>query len=37
MAIQARVTDCWREPLEDDATIVVLGVAQPDPRLRAQA
>jgi serine phosphatase RsbU (regulator of sigma subunit) len=27
MAIQAAVTDCWREPLEDDATIVVLAVA----------
>jgi hypothetical protein len=27
MAIQAQVTDCWREPLEDDATIVALGVA----------
>jgi serine phosphatase RsbU (regulator of sigma subunit) len=27
MAIQSAVTDCWREPLEDDATIVVLAVA----------
>jgi serine phosphatase RsbU (regulator of sigma subunit) len=27
MAIQAAVTDCWKEPLEDDATIVVLAVA----------
>ena len=26
MAIQAAVTDCWAEPLEDDATIVVLAV-----------
>jgi serine phosphatase RsbU (regulator of sigma subunit) len=26
MAIQQSVTDCWREPLEDDATIVVLAV-----------
>ncbi len=26
MAIQQTVTDCWREPLEDDATIVVLAV-----------
>jgi serine phosphatase RsbU (regulator of sigma subunit) len=26
MAIQDAVTDCWREPLEDDATIVVLAV-----------
>ena len=26
MAIQSAVTDCWREPLEDDATIVVLAV-----------
>src|SRR4051812_18755490 len=26
MAIQAAVTDCWSEPLEDDATIVVLAV-----------
>jgi hypothetical protein len=27
MAIQQAVTDCWREPLEDDATVVVLAVA----------
>jgi serine phosphatase RsbU (regulator of sigma subunit) len=27
MAIQQAVTDSWREPLEDDATIVVLAVA----------
>jgi len=27
MAIQQTVTDCWREPLEDDATVVVLAVA----------
>ena len=26
MAIQQAVTDCWREPLEDDATVVVLAV-----------
>jgi serine phosphatase RsbU (regulator of sigma subunit) len=26
MAIQQTVTDCWTEPLEDDATIVVLAV-----------
>jgi len=26
MAIQRAVTDCWREPLEDDATIVVMAV-----------
>jgi serine phosphatase RsbU (regulator of sigma subunit) len=26
MAIQKAVTDCWSEPLEDDATIVVLAV-----------
>ena len=26
MAIQHAVTDCWREPLEDDATIVVLTI-----------
>ena len=24
MAIQQAVTDCWREPLEDDATVVVM-------------
>jgi serine phosphatase RsbU (regulator of sigma subunit) len=27
MAIQDAVTDCWSEPLEDDATVVVLAVA----------
>jgi serine phosphatase RsbU (regulator of sigma subunit) len=27
MAIQSAVTECWREPLDDDATIVVLAVA----------
>jgi serine phosphatase RsbU (regulator of sigma subunit) len=27
MAIQQAVTDCWHEPLEDDATVVVLAVA----------
>jgi serine phosphatase RsbU (regulator of sigma subunit) len=27
MAILQAVTDCWREPLEDDGTVVVLGVA----------
>jgi serine phosphatase RsbU (regulator of sigma subunit) len=26
MAIQHAVTDCWSEPLEDDATVVVLAV-----------
>jgi serine phosphatase RsbU (regulator of sigma subunit) len=26
MAIQQAVTECWREPLEDDATIVVMAV-----------
>lgn len=26
MAIQRTVTDCWQEPLEDDATLVVLAV-----------
>jgi hypothetical protein len=26
MAIQRTVTDCWREPLEDDATVVVIAV-----------
>ena len=26
MAIQQAVTDCWREPLEDDATIVVMAI-----------
>jgi serine phosphatase RsbU (regulator of sigma subunit) len=27
LAIQDAVTDCWREPLEDDATVVVMTVA----------
>ena len=27
MAIQQAVTACWREPLEDDATVVVMAVA----------
>jgi AcrR family transcriptional regulator len=27
LAIQDAVTDCWREPLEDDATVVVMAVA----------
>lgn len=27
MAIQQAVTDCWREPFEDDATVVVMAVA----------
>jgi serine phosphatase RsbU (regulator of sigma subunit) len=27
MAIQEAVTDCWREPLEDDGTVVVMAVA----------
>lgn len=27
MAVQQAVTDCWREPLEDDATIVVMAIA----------
>src|SRR4051812_27073409 len=27
MAIQQAVTDCWTEPLEDDATVVVMAVA----------
>jgi serine phosphatase RsbU (regulator of sigma subunit) len=27
MAITQAVTDCWREPLEDDATVVVMAVA----------
>lgn len=27
MAIQQAVTDCWREPLEDDGTIVVMAIA----------
>ncbi len=26
LAIQQSVTDCWREPLEDDATVVVMAV-----------
>jgi AcrR family transcriptional regulator len=26
IAIQQAVTDCWREPLEDDATVVVMAV-----------
>jgi serine phosphatase RsbU (regulator of sigma subunit) len=26
MAIQQAVTDCWREPLEDDATVVVMTI-----------
>lgn len=26
MAIQRGLTDCWREPLEDDATVVVMAV-----------
>lgn len=26
MAIQQAVTDCWREPLEDDATVVVMAI-----------
>ncbi len=26
MAIQRAVTDCWREPLEDDGTVVVMAV-----------
>lgn len=26
LAIQQAVTDCWREPLEDDATVVVMAV-----------
>ena len=27
MAIQQAVTDSWREPLEDDGTVVVMAVA----------
>jgi AcrR family transcriptional regulator len=27
MAIQRAVTDCWREPLEDDGTVAVMAVA----------
>jgi serine phosphatase RsbU (regulator of sigma subunit) len=26
MAIQGAVTECWREPLEDDATVVVMAI-----------
>ncbi len=26
MAIQQAVTDCWKEPLEDDGTIIVMAV-----------
>jgi hypothetical protein len=26
MAIQQAVTECWKEPLEDDATVVVMSV-----------
>jgi serine phosphatase RsbU (regulator of sigma subunit) len=26
MAIQQAVSECWREPLEDDATVVVMGI-----------
>jgi serine phosphatase RsbU (regulator of sigma subunit) len=26
MAIQGSVTECWREPLEDDATVVVMAI-----------
>jgi serine phosphatase RsbU (regulator of sigma subunit) len=26
MSIQQAVTDCWREPLEDDATVVVMAI-----------
>ncbi len=26
LAIQRSVTDCWREPLEDDATVVVMAI-----------
>ncbi len=26
MAIQQAITDCWREPLEDDATVVVMAL-----------
>jgi serine phosphatase RsbU (regulator of sigma subunit) len=26
MAIQQAVTDCWREPVEDDATVVVMAI-----------
>lgn len=27
LAVQQAVTDCWKEPLEDDATVVVMAVA----------
>lgn len=27
MAIQEAITDCWREPVEDDATVVVMAIA----------
>ena len=27
MAVTQAVTDCWREPLEDDATVVVIAIA----------
>jgi serine phosphatase RsbU (regulator of sigma subunit) len=27
LAIQQAVTDCWQEPLEDDATVVVMAIA----------
>jgi hypothetical protein len=26
MALQQAVTDCWREPLQDDATVVVMAI-----------
>jgi hypothetical protein len=26
MVIQQAVTDCWREPLDDDATVVVMAI-----------
>jgi len=26
MAIQQAVTDCWREPLQDDGTVVVMAI-----------
>jgi serine phosphatase RsbU (regulator of sigma subunit) len=29
MAIQQALTDCWHEPLQDDATVVVLAIDQP--------
>lgn len=28
MAIQEGVTDCWREPLEDDGTVVVMAIEE---------